>query len=252
MRTPSFRRLQWNPARATPVALLALAPLLTGCVETVVVDEYRQSPTSVMSGDTVVVLGRRHSTDHETEEDFISCVGTNLSEGKFGFNVIPEKQFVDALYPWFETSTAPMDVKYLRKMLENESVARKFADFGVRYFVWIDGSTETTDKSGSISCAIGPGGGGCFGFATWDDEASYEASIWDFKSLELSGKISTEAEGTSYLPAVIIPIPLLARVQASACRSMAAQLSTFISGTGTRVAGEGAAPAADCGAGSTC
>lgn len=216
-------------------SLLMSALLIAGCKSTTVIDQYRETPTTrVNKGESIVVLGRRHSSDHETEFDFISCVGKSLSEGGNGIQVIPEKLFVDSMYPWFETRTAPMDVKNLGKLLQNPAIAKKFSDFRIRYFVWIDGFTERTDSSGSISCAIGPGGGGCFGFATWDDEANYEASVWDFNKLALSGKISAETKGTSYLPAIIIPIPLLARVQANACRSMAIQIKMFLQQGGTQ------------------
>lgn len=211
------------------LTLLLLPLLLSACNSKTQIDEYRQNPATIMNAeDAVVVLGRRHSSGHETEIDFISCVGESLSNGESAMAVIPEKQFVDAMYPYFETSTAPMDVKNLDRLVQNPAIAEKFADFNLRFFIWIDGSTETTDKKGSISCAIGPGGGGCFGFATWDDEANYEASIWDFKNLQLTGKINAETQGTSYLPAIIIPIPMLARVQAGACKSMAQQLKSFL------------------------
>lgn len=211
------------------VALFVMALLLAGCNSKTRIDEYRQNPATIMNAeDAVVVLGRRHSSGHDTEIDFISCVGESLANGESAMAVIPEKQFVDAMYPYFETSTAPMDVKNLDRLVQNPAIAEKFADFHLRFFIWIDGSTETTDKKGSISCAIGPGGGGCFGFATWDDEANYEASIWDFKNLQLTGKINAESQGTSYLPAIIIPIPMLARVQAGACKSMAQQLKSFL------------------------
>ncbi|NKB39271.1 MAG: hypothetical protein GKR93_19240 [Gammaproteobacteria bacterium] len=211
------------------LTLLGVLVLLSACNSKTRIDEYRQNPTAIMnSEDSVVILGRRHSSGHETEIDFVSCVGDSLASGESGLQVIPEKQFVDAMYPYFETSTAPMDVKNLDRLVQNPAIAEKFADFRLRYFIWIDGSTETTDKKGSISCAVGPGGGGCFGFATWDDEANYEASIWDFENLKLSGKISAETTGTSYLPAIIVPIPMLARVQSGACKSMAAQIKSFL------------------------
>ncbi len=211
------------------IILFVMPLLLSACNSNTRIDEYRQNPATIMNAEeAVVILGRRHSSGHETEIDFVSCVGKSLSSGESALHVIPEQQFVDAMYPYFETSTAPMDVKNLDKLVQNPAIAEKFADFRLRFFIWIDGSTETTDKKGSISCAIGPGGGGCFGFATWDDEANYEASIWDFKNLQLSGKIHAETRGTSYLPAVIIPIPMLARVQSGACKSMAAQIKTFL------------------------
>ena len=218
-----------KPQHGNIVILVIAGLLLSACNSKTRIDEYRQNPAAIMSQeDAVVILGRRHSSGHETEIDFVSCVGDSLANGSTAIPVIPEKEFVDALYPYFETSTAPMDVRNLDKLVQNPAIAEKFADFQLRFFIWIDGSTETTDKKGSISCAVGPGGGGCFGFATWDDEANYEASIWDFKSLKLSGKISAETKGTSYLPAIIVPIPLLARVQAGACKSMAAQIKSFL------------------------
>lgn len=208
-------------------ALIAVL-LLAACKSTTVIDETRQAPTSINSDESVVVLGRRTSGEHETEHDFISCVGDSLDHGEHAIKVIPEKQFVDSMYPYFEASTAPMDVKNLGNLVQNPAVADKFKDLNIRYFVWIDGSTQRTGSSGSISCSITPAGGGCFGFATWDDESDYEASIWDLKSLNLSGKISTTTQGTSYLPAIVIPIPLLARVESHACENMADQIKSFL------------------------
>lgn len=211
------------------ISILFLAILLHACKSETVINEYRAiESTQLLAEERVVVLGRRHNIQNETEVDYIDCVGDALSKGERNINVIPEKQFVDAMYPYFETSTAPMDVRNLDKLVQNPSIAQKFNDFNVRYFVWIDGYTETTDKEGGITCGAGPGGGGCFGFAKWDDTANYEASIWDFKEVALSGKISTETEGTSYIPALVIPIPLLARVQSNACNSMALQIKQFL------------------------
>ena len=202
--------------------------VLPGCKSTTVIDQHRVAPTVIGTDDSIVVLGRRTRSDHETEYDFVQCVGKELGNGEGAINVIPEKTFVDTMYPYFEASTAPTDVRNLEKLVQVPAIAEKFNEFRVRYFVWIDGFTETTDKSGSITCSIGPGGGGCFGFASWDDEANYEASIWDFKNLSLSGKISAETKGTSFMPAVFIPVPLLARVQSNACASMADQLKNFL------------------------
>ena len=210
------------------ITLSAGLALFAGCKSATVIDEYREvSTAAIAGGESIVVLGRRHSASYETEGDFISCVGRSLGQSEL--NVIPEKDFVDSMYPYFETSTAPMDVKNLGRLAEIPAIAAKFEDFNLRYFVWIDGATERTDSSGSVSCAVGPGGGGCFGFAYWKDEANYEASIWDFKQQALSGKINAETTGTSFMPAIIIPVPLLARVQENACKSLANQIKTFFS-----------------------
>ena len=71
----------------------------------------------------------------------------------------------------------------------------------------------------------------CFGFLTWENDSDYEASIWDVREGITIGKVSSEAAGTSFVPAVVVPIPFIARVQHGACTSLAGQLKSFL-GTG--------------------
>ncbi|MCA0901583.1 hypothetical protein [Microbulbifer agarilyticus] len=212
---------------AAPLLLAAAALSVGGCT-TVVIDEYRRSTGELAVGDSVVILGRRHSSEYETEPDLIDCVGDTLHSPESGVNIIPEQQFVDALYPWFEPRKAPMHIKSLSKLMDIPDVRDRMEQYGVKYIVWIDGSTETTSSAGSIGCSISTAGAGCFGFGTWDKESDYEASVWDFRDQELSGKISADAQGTSYMPAIVVPIPLIARVQNNACKGMAAQLREFL------------------------
>ena len=76
---------------------------------------------------------------------------------------------------------------------------------------------------------VGPGGGGCFGFGTWSSDANYEATIWAFSEHAEVGRISTTATGQSYMPAVVIPIPIIAPVQGTACDGIGDQLLQFLS-----------------------
>ena len=211
--------------------ILAGALIAAGCTTTNV-DEVRSGYTGMGQGESVVVLGRRHKSDHETEIDFIECVGKALQKGDGNFNVVREQEFADSLYPWFEPRTAPVRMSGFQNMLKRDDVSARITAMGVRYIVWIDGSTEVTDSAGSIACSIGPGGGGCLGFGTWDNESKYEAAIWDFENLVTVGQISTEAKGTSYMPAVVVPIPLIARVKSNACKGMGEQLRSFLGSPG--------------------
>ncbi len=212
------------------ILMLSLGPVLAACTSTTV-DEFRQGETGIASDESVVVLGRRQASDYETRSEFVSCVGDGLAEGENSLSVVPEQAFVDAMFPWFEPRTAPLRTRDLERIMAEDVVARKMNDFGIRYIVWLDGFTETTDRSGSISCTIGPGGGGCFGFGSWEDDASFEARIWDVGTFSSVGTISADATGQSYLPAIIIPIPLIARVEANACSRLATQLKDFVNGT---------------------
>ncbi len=202
--------------------------LLAAC-STVTVDQMRLTETNIdLGSDTVVVLGRQHSPAYEAEADLVTCVARELGQGAMGMEVIPDGQFVDALYPWFEPRTAPLSLARLETLLEQQILQKAIDDFEIRYIIWIEGNTETTDSSGGLSCTISPAGGGCLGLGMWEDEATYEASVWDFHAMTESGRISVDSHGTSYLPAVIIPIPFLARVQTNSCKGLGKQIQSFI------------------------
>lgn len=211
------------------VPLWLLVMLLAGCTTTTV-DEFRQGETGIESHQSIVILGRRQGSTYETREEFVNCVGDHVSKGSRAIRVIPEQEFVDSLFPWFEPRTAPLRTSDLQALMEEPLVAGKIEEYGVRYIVWLDGQTETTNRTGSISCAVGPGGGGCFGFGSWEDDSNFDARVWDVSSFANVGTISTDATGQSYVPAVVVPIPLIARVEANACSSLATQLQQFVNG----------------------
>ena len=211
------------------IALLLLVSIAS-CTTTTI-DEFRQGETGIENNESVVILGRRQASDYETRSEFVECVGEGMNRGENPIRIVPEQEFIDAMFPWFEPRTAPLRTRDLERLMTEAVVSQKMTEFGVRYIVWLDGFTETTDRSGSISCAVGPGGGGCFGFGSWEDDANFNARVWDVGSLTNVGTISTDATGQSYLPAFIIPIPLLARVEANACSRLAIQLKDFVNGS---------------------
>lgn len=209
------------------VAVLAVAA--AGCTTTTI-DEFRQGETGINAEETVVILGRRQGSNYETSASFVGCVGDRMGRGRNGLVVVPEQEFIDSLFPWFEPRTAPMRSEDLEQLMAQPLVTQRIDEFGIRYIIWLDGQTETTSRSGSMSCSIGPYGGGCFGFGTWEDDSRYEARIWDVTDYRAVGTISADATGQSYMPAVVVPIPLIARVEANACNSLADQLRSFVNG----------------------
>jgi hypothetical protein len=209
-------------------ALLFLIALAS-CTTTTI-DEFRQGETGIENNESVVILGRRQASDYETRSEFVDCVGERMTRGDGAISIVPEQEFVDAMFPWFEPRTAPLRTRDLERLMTEDAVADRMTEFGIRYIVWLDGQTERSDRNGSISCTIGPGGAGCFGFGSWEDDANFEARVWDVDSLSNVGTISTDASGQSYMPAIVIPIPLIARVEANACSRLASQLKEFVNG----------------------
>ncbi len=209
--------------------LCASATLASACVTSTVDEMVFNEPLEGIGDSSVVILGRRHASDYDTEPDFIRCVGKHISSRDRSITVIGELEFINELYPWFEPRTAPLRPTDIERLLQQKPVAEKMLALKTEYMIWIDGSTVRSDSAGSMTCAIGPGGGGCFGFGTWSNDSNYEATIWDFTDRAEVGRVNTSATGQSYMPAIVIPIPIIAPVQGTACDGIGDQLLEFLS-----------------------
>lgn len=206
---------------------LLLATLVSGCI-TSRVEESKDAATGIESHESVVVLAASYHKGNKTEPDFIDCINDNLDDGKDGLNVYPTAKFLDELFPWFEPRTMPTGVDSLPELLARPGVAERITRQGVRYLVWVDGSTEETSGGGGMSCAASTVGGGCFGLVWWEDDGSYEARVWDLRNIRAAGAVSADVHGTSMVPAIVLPVPLIARTQTAACKGLSQELREFI------------------------
>ena len=215
------------PGLSRLAGIVLLGSALSACV-TSRMENVRQEATGIAEGEGVVIMAKSYHLGNETEANFIACIGDSIGRGSTGLRVIPNREFVDSLFPWFEPRTAPAETKGLPALMARPGVADMIRQKGVRYIIWLDGDTDKVAGGGSMSCAAGPGGGGCFGFAWWQKDADYDATVWDLTGLEDAGTVTADVSGTSFLPAIVIPIPLIARTQAKACKGLADQLKLFI------------------------
>ena len=209
-------------------ALLIICFLIAGC-STTRIDEEVNTAYSIKEGESIVVLSDSYHTGNKTENDFMDCLNQSLSKKQNEFNVISTTEFQNIFYPWFEPSTAPQTIEKLPPLLSKQIIKDKLDQLEIKYLVKVTGETKTNASSGALSCAAGPGGGGCFGFAWWDDTSAYEASIWDLSQEASVGNLSASVSGTSVIPAIVIPIPILARTQSNACEGLTQQIVGFFS-----------------------
>jgi hypothetical protein len=209
--------------------------LLTGCMQARI-EESREMATPLARGERVVILAKPQIEGSGAEDEFMDCVGENLADGK-DLQVHDNNEFVDRMFPWFEPSTAPAKPEAMSALLARPGVSEQITDSGVRYVVWLDGGTRKTDGGGSLACGAAPGGAGCIGFGWWQKESDYEATIWDLKQAKSAGSVGTNVTGTSAIVGAIVPLPFIARVQATACNRMSNQLRSFFTGTGETPAG---------------
>ena len=210
------------------LAIAIAAPLIGACGVTARIEPYKQSDAVIAEGEHVVVLARKQHSNHEAEEDFVQCISDGLAKGDDGLDVHASKEFEDKLYPWFEPSTAPLSTDDLSTLLQRPGVLDQVKSTGVRYLLWLDGSTDRTASGGGITCAAGVGGAGCMGLAWWEDDSRYDVTVWDIQDLESEGTIHADYKGRSVMPAIVIPIPLITRPQVHACRGLADQIRQFL------------------------
>ena len=192
-------------------------------------EEQVNLPLNLKEGESVVVISNSYHSANQTEYDFIQCVNKSLSKKQDYFNLIQTEYFQNMLYPWLEPRTAPQTPEDLPEFLSRDLVRGTLETHNIKYLINISGETKTNSSSGALSCAAGPGGGGCFGLAWWDDTSSYSASVWDIAQQSSVGSVSATVSGTSVIPALIIPIPIIARTKSSACDGLVKQLLSFLS-----------------------
>ena len=208
--------------------LIFFSLLITSC-STTRIDQEVNAAYSIKDGESIVVLSDSYHTGNKTENDFMDCLNRSLSKKQDQFNIISTTEFQNIFYPWFEPSTAPQNIEDLPKVLGKQIIKDKLDELEIKYLVKVTGETKTNASSGALSCAAGPGGGGCFGFALWVDTSSYEASVWDLSQETSVGNLSANVSGTSVIPAIVIPIPILARTQSNACEGLTQQIVGFFS-----------------------
>ena len=223
------------PIRSLRQAGIGAAALLvlSGCM-TARLEEDRQLTTAIAKHEAVVLLAKPHVEGITAEDDFMDCVGDKMARSR-GIKVQANDTFVDSMFPWLEPSTAPQRPEGITKLLARDVVADRVAESGVRYLIWVDGATRQIDSGGSITCTLGPAGGGCIGFGWWEKESDYQATVWDLNTARTAGSVSTNVTGTSALVGVLVPLPFIARVQGTACDRLADQLGSFLLGEDTSV-----------------
>lgn len=231
------------PLRAG-LGIVAFATLAAGCM-TSKIDETRQVAASIQANESIVLLKKPQLEGVGTEEVFLDCVQERLggqlvhpedgqsakaSTAPVPFKIYGEQEFTDALFPWFEPSTAPANAQGLRVLLQRPGVTERLQEIGVRYIVWLDGNTKKTDGGGSVACAAGPGVAGCIGVGWWEKESGYVASVWDMNNATELGSVSADVTGTSVLIGAIAPIPIITPVRRKACDQLSEQLRSFLMG----------------------
>jgi len=154
----------------------------------------------------------------------MDCVGNRLAQASPPFEVIAADQVRLAFFPWLEPSTAPKSLEDLQRWAAEPAIRNKMRAIGARYLLEFHGGTKTQIPGGGILCGAGYGAGGCFGFAWGSRDSAFNATLLDMREGGAPLDASAMQHSGVYVPAFILPIPLMAATESKACEELSQRI----------------------------
>lgn len=190
-------------------------------------------------GETIVVLSAESTTKDNTWP--AACVRDAIKSADSNILFMTPQAFRDATFPWFETPEIGEKIAKLKNM---PSIGRAVEQIGIRYVISVGAQTIGLDgcddggvfcgggiyigKQGVMWCGGGAGGAGCLGFLAWQRTSDVSATLWDFKRGILVAGIAAKISGIGVMPALVLPVPLIAPTETAACGELGNRIARFV------------------------
>ena len=167
------------------------------------------------------------------DEKFAKCVQMGLKKDLSKITFVPGDKFRDALYPWFEPSTAPKEIDELSAILNKVSVRKRIKALGVELLIYVYGDTYQDRLQG-----YGGGGypGAAVGYGAAERQTRIWTTVWDLKEKAILGTTDVNFQGTVHVPVLGIPIVIPAFTESSACSETVKRISNGLTGRGSEKA----------------
>ena len=172
--------------------------------------------------------------DETSQADFPAatkrCLNKNLRQS-FQKHFLDSEQFRQDMFPWLEPGKAPQNPQQLQTLFQQqEHIKKAFNHLNISHIVFVTSQKNSTQSDQSMACS----NFGCFGLISWDKQHKVSIQIWDIQKtykqqgITIQGSAIIEASGTSYVPAVVIPLPFIASVDSSVCQNTVRQLKKLL------------------------
>lgn len=199
--------------------LLSMIIILLGCMKSQIADSL--AIQSQAKKDFVVTI---LANDFEDKE-FAECLQNGLKKEFPKVKFIPGNKFRNALFPWFEPSTAPDEITEFSAIFTETEVQKRIKALGVEFLIYVHGFTYQSDFSGYVG-----GYGAAAGYASAKRETYIKTSVWDLGKIAIVGHTNIHFEGTVHLPILGIPVLIPAFTESSACSETAKRISNCLTG----------------------
>ena len=151
--------------------------VLTGCARPQVKDISKQH-SHLSEPASAIVL-----SINPEDKDFAECVQRELENHITTLTFVPEEKFRDALFPWFEPSTAPKSIEELGSTMNRPLVRNRIQGFGIRFVIFVGGHKSKEKFEGPFIVTGGFGAAGALGYTSSDRKTEISAVVWDLKEM---------------------------------------------------------------------
>lgn len=192
--------------------------LLFGCMKSQIKDSLITN-SQINKPTTITIL-----SNNMLDENFARCLQKELKEDLPNFDIIPADKFRNALFPWFEYSTAPQNESELSTVLGKTLVQKQIETLGVEILIYVQGETIKSEwvSFDHWSRWIWED---YFGYMSADRETHIATTIWNLKKLASIGTTEVQSQGTASVTWIPMPIPVPATTEIDACSETAKRIS---------------------------
>lgn len=188
-----------------------------------------QRLSKIQTAEKVMMLPDLLTWRYTDNNSAMECVGNRLRSYHPPVGVVAMDDVIRLeFFPWLEPSTGPKTTDDFRSWFSHPAIQDKMRDLGIRYLLSLQGGTKTEIPGGGILCGASMGGGGCLGFAWGTHESAFSASLFDLQDQAEPKELTSRESSGVYVPAFILPIPLLAPTESVACERLAHDLHETI------------------------
>jgi len=156
------------------------------------------------------------------------CLSKRLADSIPNIRLHDHMSVKDQLYPLLEFGTQPGDEQSFAELLRRDAVRLRLLGIDLDYLVAFSGETVTDNPEGGILCGGGYMAAGCFGFSWASKETVLHAAVWNLMNAEAPQHVDAIDEGTTIVPAFILPVPIPAQTQSDACRELGDRIAAVI------------------------
>ena len=207
------------------LCILSIVAVIFGCTKSQIQDRLKARHYANKYPVVTII-----SIDHH-DKNFAECLQNELREDIPNLNIIPEVKFRNALFPWFEYSTAPKKIVELSNLFSKAFVRERIENIGIEILISVHGNTEQKEYDGFMPVfASGLGYGGAYGYISADRATNITTTVWDFKESVSIGDTDVHVKGKMRWLGLIIPVPIPAFTETTACKETAKRISNCLTG----------------------